>query len=202
MAARVSGTEGYAEAAAAMLARPLSFDEVHRPVLHLMPTQPCRVLDIGAGAGHDAADLAAMGHGVVAVEPTEALRVPAMALHPSPAIEWVDDNLPELRALAARAASFDLVLLTAVWMHLDAEQRRRAMPNVAALLRAGGLMIMSLRHGPVPEGRRMFEVSGDETIGLATARGLILLLRQRADSVQEHNRRAGVTWTWLAFARE
>jgi len=202
MAARVSGTEGYAEAAAAMLARPLSFDEVHRPVLHLMPTQPCQVLDIGAGAGHDAADLAAMGHGVVAVEPMEALRVPAMALHPSPAIEWVDDNLPELRALAARAASFDLVLLTAVWMHLDAEQRRRAMPNVAALLRAGGLMIMSLRHGPVPEGRRMFEVSGDETIGLATARGLILLLRQRADSVQEHNRRAGVTWTWLAFARE
>jgi hypothetical protein len=62
-------------------------------------------------------------------------------------------------------------------------------------------MIMSLRHGPVPEGRRMFEVSGDETIGLAAAQALTLLLQQRADSVQEHNRRAGVTWTWLAFAK-
>jgi SAM-dependent methyltransferase len=201
MSVRVSGTEGYAEAAAAMLARPLSFAEVHKPVLHLMPKQPCRALDIGAGTGHDAADLAAMGHSVVAVEPTEALRVPAMALHPSPAIEWIDDSLPELSALATRAANFDLVLLTAVWMHLDAGQRRRAMQNVAALLRAGGLMIMSLRHGPVPEGRRMFEVSGDETIGLAAAQALTLLLQQRADSVQEHNRRAGVTWTWLAFAK-
>lgn len=136
MPVRVSGTEGYAEAAAAMLARRISFAEVHRPVLHLMPTRPCRVLDIGAGAGYDAADLAAMGHSVVAVEPTAALRVPAMAPHPSPAIEWIDDSLPELRALAGRAASFDLVLLTAVWMHLDAEQRRQATPNVAALLRA------------------------------------------------------------------
>lgn len=100
-----------------------------------------------------------------------------------------------------RAASFDLVLLTAVWMHLDAEQRRQAMPNVGALLRAGGVMIMSLRHGPVPQARRMFEVSGDETIGLGAARGLSPLLELRADSVQEHNRRAGVTWTWLAFAK-
>jgi hypothetical protein len=47
----------------------------------------------------------------------------------------------------------------------------------------------------------MFEVSGDETIGLAAAQALTLLLQQRADSVQEHNRRAGVTWTWLAFAK-
>src|SRR5215470_12401075 len=155
-----------------MLARPLSFAEVHRPVLHLMPTQPCRVLDIGAGAGHDAAALPAMGHSVVAVEPTAALRVPAMALYPSPAIEWIDDGLPELRSLAGCAATFDLVLLTAVWMHLDATQRRRAMPSVAALMRGGGVMIMSLRHGPVPQGRRMFEVSAEETIALTAAQSL------------------------------
>lgn len=201
MAAPVSGTEGYAEAAAAMLARPLSFADVHRPVLHLMPTGPARVLDIGAGAGHDAAALAKIGHSVVAVEPTATLRVPAMALPPSPAIEWIDDSLPELSALADCAASFDLVLLTAVWMHLDAEQRRRAMPNVAALMRGGGMMIMSLRHGPVPQGRRMFKVSVEETIALAAVQGLSPLLQQRADSVQEHNRRAGVTWTWVAFAK-
>lgn len=201
MAVRVSGTEGYTEAAAAMLARPLCFAEVHRPVLHLMPTQPCRVLDIGAGPGHDAAVLAAMGHSVVAVEPTEALRVPAMALYPSPAIEWIDDSLPELRSLASRTGTFDLVMLTAVWMHLDVEQRRRAIPTVASLLRVAGILMMSLRHGWVPEGRRMFEVTGDETIGFAAAQGLSPLLQVRTGSIQEINRRAGVTWTWLAFAK-
>ena len=58
MAARVSGTEGYAEVAEALLNQTLSFTDVHRPVLHLMPNAPCRVLDIGSGAGHDAASFA------------------------------------------------------------------------------------------------------------------------------------------------
>jgi SAM-dependent methyltransferase len=143
-----------------------------------------------------------MGHGVVAVEPTDALRVPAMALYPSSAIEWIDDSLPDLASLTARADAFDLVMLTAVWMHLDAPQRQRAMPKAASLLRAGGMMIMSLRHGPVPRGRRMFEVSGDETIRLAAAQGLTPVLQLRTDSVLEVNRRAGVTWTRLAFVKD
>jgi protein-L-isoaspartate O-methyltransferase len=37
------------------------------------------VLDIGSGTGRDAAGLAAMGHSVVAVEPTAELRIGAAA---------------------------------------------------------------------------------------------------------------------------
>ena len=37
------------------------------------------------------------------------------------------------------------------------------MGRVAGLLRPGGLMTLLLRHGPVPQGRRMFEVSAAET---------------------------------------
>jgi hypothetical protein len=92
-------------------------------------------------------------------------------------------------------------MLAAVWMHLDARQRRQAMPRVASLIAAGGTMIMSLRHGAVPQGRRMFEVSADETIELAQAQGLDAVLNLRTDSVQEVNRRAGVTWTRLAFMK-
>jgi protein-L-isoaspartate O-methyltransferase len=199
MAARVSGTEAYAEVAEAQLNQRLSFTDLHRPVLHLMPNAPCRVLDIGSGAGHDAASFAEMGHSVVAVEPTDELRIPAMARYPSSSIEWLDDSLPDLDSLLARAETFDLVMLSAVWMHLDAAQRRNAMPRVASLIAADGMMIMSLRHGPVPQGRRMFEVSADETIQLAQAQGLDAVLNLRTDSVQAVNRRAGVTWTRLAF---
>jgi hypothetical protein len=46
------------------------------------------------------------------------------------------------------------------------------MPRVAGLVRLGGVMMLSLRYGPVPPGRRMFDVSADETIRLARAEGL------------------------------
>jgi hypothetical protein len=114
--APVRGTEGYAEAAPELIQRydNLVFAEVHRPMLHLIPRVPCSAVDIGAGTGRDAAHLAAMGHRVVAVEPTDALRIPGMALHPSPLIEWLDDSLPDLAVLRARRQRFDLAMLTAV----------------------------------------------------------------------------------------
>jgi SAM-dependent methyltransferase len=196
---RISGTEGYAEAAEALLKTRLPFQDLHRPILHLIPSAPARILDVGSGPGHDAAAFAAMGHRVVAVEPTEQLRLPAMALHPSPLIEWVDDSLPHLRSVAESGDTFDLVMLSAVWMHLDERQRRIAMPVVASVLTASGTLIMSLRHGPVPSGRRMFEVTAVETIELARAAGLRPVVNVWTNSVQPANRAAGVTWTRLAF---
>jgi SAM-dependent methyltransferase len=201
--AQVSGTEGYAEEAAELFKLYESFPAVdaHRAVLHLIPTAPSSILDIGSGTGRDAAWFAAMGHRVVAVEPTDAMRIPATTLHPSPRIEWLDDSLPDLALLRAREERFDLVMLSAVWMHLDAQQHRDAMPNLATLVRAGGVMIMKVRHGPVPAGRRMFEVLPDETIELAQTQGLHPVLNIRTESSREANRRAGVTWTNLAFVK-
>ena len=101
---RISGTENYAEEAPELLKRyeSISFADAHSPVLHLIPPAPCRILDIGAGTGRDAAGFAALGHSVVAVEPTEELRRGTMLLHPSPMIEWLDDSLPNLAAVRAR----------------------------------------------------------------------------------------------------
>ena len=203
MADNVRGTAGYAEEAARLIApyEEIAFEDVHAAVLHLLPTAPGQVLDVGAGTGRDAARFAEMGHHVVAAEPTDALRDAAIRLHPSPGIDWVDDGLPELNRVVARGATFDLVMLTAVWMHLDADERRIGMPVLAALLRPGGTMIMSLRHGPVPYGRRMFDVTAEETIALAAADGLQPVLQRECESLQAANRRDGVTWTHLAFER-
>jgi hypothetical protein len=84
---------------------------------------------------------------------------------------------------------------------LDEEPRREAMPRVACMVKSPGVMIMSLRHGPVAPPRRMFEVSAEETISLAASVGLRSILNLRASSVQTANRAAGVTWTRLAFER-
>lgn len=196
-----SGTEGYADAADALVRQyeSVSFTDAHAPVMHLLPRPPARVLDIGAGTGRDAAGFAALGHSVVAVEPTAELRTRAMELHPSPRIEWLDDSLPELSLLSERGETFHVVMLTAVWMHLDEQQRHHAMPRVAALVRPGGLMMISLRHGPVPEGRRMFDVTVVETIELAQVQAMACVQQQQAgDSLFK---RPGVTWDRLAFRR-
>lgn len=168
-------------------------------VIHLIPTHPCDLLDIGAGTGRDAATFAAQGHRVVAVEPTEALRAGAQRLHPSPRIEWLDDRLPDLAATLGRRQRFDVVMLTAVWMHLDEAERVRAMPVVCSLLRPGGVMTLSLRHGLMPEGRRMFDVTGEETIRLAAREGLACVVHTKRASLFSPT--PGVSWTWLGFRK-
>ena len=80
--------------------------------------------------------------------------------------------LPQLAATRALNQTFDMVLMHAVWMHLTEAERAAAMPHVAGLLAPGGKLVMSLRHGKVPEGRRMFDVTGEETIALAAEHGL------------------------------
>ena len=59
--------------------------------------------------------------------------------------------------------AFDLV------MHLDVGQCTRAMPDVALLVASGGTVTITL--APVPWGRRMVEVSAEETIALARQKG-------------------------------
>jgi len=89
--------------------------------------------------------------------------------------------------------------MTAVWMHLDDEERARALPRVADLLASGGRLFMTVRKGPVPPGRRMFSISIDPLIEAAGKSGLALL---RKDGLADMLGRQDVSWTMLAFERE
>ncbi len=193
----VPGTEGYSAEAPDLLQRyeRMSFEEAHRDVFDLVRPSPIDVLDIGAGTGRDAAWFAARGDRVTAIEPTREMREGAMALHSSPSIRWIDDSLPDLASV--RGELFDLVWMSAVWMHFDAAQRAQMMPTVAALVSARGAMMISLRHGPIPEGRRMFEVGTDETVALARSARLTGVRAQDFDSPFA----PGVTWSRLWFRR-
>jgi SAM-dependent methyltransferase len=198
MMSRVSGTEGYGETAAerARQYESIGFADVHGDILHLFPTTPSQVIDIGAGTGRDAAAFAERGHSVTAVEPTPELRAEARRLHARWPITWIDDSLPDLDRVHERGERYDVVMLTAVWMHLDAGQRERAMARVAPLVRPGGLMALSLRHGPVPAGRRMFEVSAQETCELAQRHGLAAVHESKGPALLGG---PAVWWDRLAF---
>lgn len=191
---------GYAADAAELIVRyeALSPADLLSPVIDLLP-KTGRVLDLGAGTGRDAAWFAANDFRVLAVEPVAYFREAGARLHPSPRIDWLDDRLPDLAAVQKRGGAFDLVLLSGVWQHLDSDQRKRAMPVIAMLLASSGILVVSVRHGPGAPSRPCFEANLGQAIGLAEAAGLRLVRRRRVGSVQEGNRRAGVTWTWLAF---
>src|SRR3954464_8881282 len=96
--------EGYAASATPeLIARydAIPVGDIYAPVLDLFPIRPSRIADIGAGTGRDSAWLAGLGHSLLAVEPVDELRRAGLALHDSPAIDWLNDTLPVLEHIPA-----------------------------------------------------------------------------------------------------
>lgn len=161
----------------------LGFEDVHADALPFLPKTPGLLLDVGAGSGRDASWFAARGWEVVAAEPAAALRDEARRRHPEHAIHWIDDRLPALTAVHRQGLGFDLVWLSGVWMHIQPEGRARAMRKLATLLRPGGRLVLTLRHGPAPADRPMWPVDAGEVERLGVDHGLALRVatERRAD---------------------
>lgn len=176
----------------------VAFEQVHKGILDLLPSAPMRALDVGAGSGRDAVALAKRGHIVTAVEPSTGMRAEAAHLHAGATITWIDDCLPELPSLEDSSGSFDLVLVSAVWMHLPPRARGLAMQRLSELMAPGGLLILTLRHGPADPSREMYSISAEEVVRDAASVALDLL-RNLEDS--DALCRAGVAWTTLVFRK-
>jgi SAM-dependent methyltransferase len=170
----------------------LAFQEVHARLLDMLPPAGATVLDIGAGSGRDAAWFAANGYDVVAVEPSEAMLAHARKLHPSSRIHWLSDSLPDLANVRRLGLSFDLILLSAVWMHIPPAARQRALRKLATLLAPKGRIAISLRLGAPDTDRAMYEVSLAELSSLAQQFGLRIV---RTTDSQDKLGRSDVSWT-------
>lgn len=174
----------------------MSFETVHEAVLDLLPEPGALVLDVGAGSGRDAAWFAARGDEVVAVEPARRLKAVAEARHRDAGVRWLDDRLPALAAVYRSQATFDLVWLSAVWMHVAPSERPRAFAKLVGLLRPGGRIMLSLRLGEIDDGRRMHPVSAEEIESLAQKHGLAVLWRSASD---DRLGRSGIRWETLCL---
>lgn len=150
----------------------VSATEVHRSWIGLICQQSQgRALDIGAGSGRDARFLASLGFRVTAVEPANALRKQAIAYgqqQPAPTheIQWLADQLPSLPKVVDLQQKYDLVLLSAVWMHLTTQERALALPVLASQMAPDALLVITLRHGDFSDGRSSYRVSADEVFDL------------------------------------
>ncbi len=174
----------------------LTFEQVHQQVLDLIPHKGSAVLDVGAGSGRDAAWLAQRGCNVVAVEPAQGMLDKARKSHPEPEINWVQDSLPNLTETIKLGLSFELILLSAVWMHIGPNEKQRAFRKLSALLRPGGMLIITLRTGEFSDGRQSYPVALGELEKLARDRGLVLVRLCQSEDLRN---RVDVSWQTVCF---
>lgn len=190
-----------------------SFEEVHQSWAEFLPSiisnPNARILDLGAGSGRDAkylADLAQDTHPeknniqVLAVEPATELLKLGQQTTAGTKVKWLNDSLPALSSVTKLEVSFDLILLSAVWMHIAPSDRPRAIRKLANMLKPGGKIVISLRHGQTEEDftqRKMHVVCADELKKLASGVGLFCKLETPKES--DKIGRNHVTWQTLVL---
>jgi SAM-dependent methyltransferase len=127
-------------------ARAASFGDVaaayaaHRPsypeeiVRWLVGDPPARVLELGAGTGKLTAGLCAIGHDVVATDPSPEMlaRLPRAAPTARPVLARAED-------IPLPSASVDVVVAAQSWHWFDAD---RALPEIARVLKPGGTVAL------------------------------------------------------------
>jgi SAM-dependent methyltransferase len=149
-------------------------------------------LDVGAGSGRDAAWLCSLSYEVVAAEPAAGMRAEGRRRHSESPIRWLDDRLPDLHVVHGLGLGFDLILLSAVWMHVPEPVRPRAFRKLATLLKPGGILLLTLREGPSEPNREMWPARLSEIERFARTHGLAVL---RSIAIPDQLGRPEVRWT-------
>ena len=173
-------------------------ESLHASWSRFIPDDPGIALDIGAGTGRDANWLADKGWDVVALEPCKEFR--EQNQHNShDNVIWLDDELPELKKLRTAGHRFNLILLSAVWMHVLPKKRERAFRIISELLAPGGIFVFTLRQGTDEQenlDRGFHPVSSGELEKLAKQRALAQVFYERSE---DHLDRSKVRWETLVF---
>lgn len=173
-----------------------TFEDVHECWLNLLPDNG-QILDVGAGVGRDSLWLSNNGFEVIAIEPSQALLKEGQKLTKNTSVHWVDDQLPELKKVEALNLKYDLILLSAVWMHLPILQRQRAFRKLSNLLKPNGKLVITLRHGDSPDERVMYPVDKNELAQFANQYGLSQIL-ECTDS--DKLKRSDVYWETVVYS--
>lgn len=173
----------------------------------------CRILDIGAGSGRDAKFLAQLSTDenpiqVFAVEPAYSLakqgkkNTSIITNQNNLPVIWLDDSLPYLLVTKEVDLKFDLILLSAVWMHISPDKRSDSINSLKGLLTPNGKIIITLRHqggsGNIEDERIMYKVSVEELQTLCLSNELTVIEHTQLE--QDKLGREQVQWQTVVIS--
>lgn len=182
--------ENYAETLSAQY-NSLNPDKLHSHWVKYLPTSAGLALDIGGGSGRDAVWLTKKGWQVTVVEPSQALLKIGKEISKSYPINWVTDCLPYLKKLSNQSPIYSFILVSAVFMHLDEQERAESFETLSGLLADNGLLVITLRMTPWQDERKFHSVSTQEIVQLAELKNYTAeILGLSADQLD----RKGVVW--------
>jgi len=176
----------------------LSSEAVHAVLIPYLPTPPASVLDVGSGSGRDAIELAERGFDVLAVEPSKRLLEIAQSKCGSKKVSWQVDRLPSLVSVS-KNRKFDLVLCSAVLMHLPPRDQILALRRLSELCAHGAVLYVTFRSSDVKELTELYEVNKNMLISEASSHGL--RLEEEAETSDWCGRKS-IAWWALLFRRE
>lgn len=161
-----AGTEGYERFIPLFIesAQSLDFHQSCKDYKKFLPSAPASLLDIGSGAGQNAAALASLGYHVTAVEPMYEFLNAALNKYGTLSVRWMQGGLPELACLNPHDEMFDFVLIEGVWHHLNEEELAVSIACLSSIIKPGGRCAISLRNGPPGMGTRVYPTDVSSTI--------------------------------------
>jgi len=177
----------------------LTFEQVHQDLLPWLPIKPAKILDVGSGSGRDSKKLAELGYDVVSVEPAENMIGWAKRHNNHKRISWIQDSLPKLRKVKERHQRFDLILLSAVMMHIPPVEREESFETLCELLKGKGLLYFSTSNRVVGDLRKFYEVSAEELNVIAKNFSLDCL--EQKECLDRFNRN-NASWTVSIFRKK
>lgn len=153
-------------------------------------------LDIGCGSGRDASWLASQGFKVAACDGAQGMIDAARQDNAHAQIDYYVDTAPDFTQTRQRGEKFDVILMNAFIFHFDYKGKNSPLnqlfTHVVGLGQSGALIYTNLRHGPIPEGRVMYDIPPHVVEDLSAHNGLTYeYLGRSADGLC----RKDVTWS-------
>jgi hypothetical protein len=125
----------------------------------------------------------------------------AQAVNAHHNVSYAVDVMPHLHTVREKirmtGQKYDLVVLSAAWMHLDAPSRATMFRTLFDIANPGAVMFITLRHGPAPADRPMYAVSADELRGMAA--DFLVHLEHLTDGKADKLGRGDVWWDSVAL---
>lgn len=173
--------------------------ELHHLLAKHIPSKS-KIIDIGFGSGRDLAFLQSNGHEIYGIDPVEPFVIQAQHRFTDIREHFRVGSFLSSDIPSDWFNSFDTVISIAVWMHLKAHERLKAIETIKALVKLNGIVILSFSLGgrDSEDGRHFEPLELQEVINEFNDAGFSLI---ESVCTQDSLGRDSIRWATVVLKR-